>query len=422
MPATFAHNPPQPMPLRTPLGTRPPKPPKPPFAKRLLGFLSGFGLATTLLVILGLLTWFATLEQIDQGLHATLRKYFDWRAVVVIPKLGNELLPLPLPGGYWTCALLFINLALGGIFRMGKGFRQLGVLISHAGILILLVAGAVAFHRSERGHMLIPEGGSSNVAEDYHEPTVEITEIKDGNPATIHVIRGRYLTDLDDSRIRSVKLPGLPFDIDLAFYQANADVKAIGLDPPPPDVRAFDGYYISPKPGELNAERNTPACIARIVRRDGTKEEPFLLSTACYHPLTVRQDDRVFTIALRKRQWLMPFTVRLDKFTAKFYPGTMKPSEFISEVTRIENGTEVSAVIQMNEPMRYAGRTFYQANYQQLGEGPSARMASVFEVVRNPADQWPLYSLCVVTLGLLIHFILRLIAAIQSFSRPQPDV
>ena len=45
---------------------------------------------------------------------------------------------------------------------------------------------------------------------------------------------------------------------------------------------------------------------------------------------------------------------------------------------------EAKVTIQMNEPMRYAGKTFYQASYQQLGEGPSAGMASIFEVVSNP--------------------------------------
>ncbi len=422
MPKPLATPSPQtPPPLRPSLLARPPKPPKPPLAKRLLAFLSGFGLATALLIILGLLTWFATLEQIDSGLHATLRKYFDWRAWVVIPKLGTEIIPVPLPGGYWTCVLLFINLTLGGILRMRKGRRQIGVLISHAGILFLLVAGAVSHHRSERGHMMIPEGGSSNVAEDYYEHTVEIAEIKDAKPAAIHVIRGRYLTDLTDDRIRSVGLPGLPFDMEFGRYLTNADIKAAGFEPPPRDTLALGGYYLSPKPDEINAEANTPGCIARIVRRDGKKEDPFLLSAAAFHPFTVREGDRVFTVSLRKRQWVMPFTVRLDKFTAEFHPGTMKPSSFESAITRIEGTTEVPAVIRMNEPLRYAGRTFYQASYQQLGQPPHTRMASVFEVVSNPADQWPLYSLCVVTAGLLLHFILRLVDAIRTLSRPRPD-
>ena len=47
-----------------------PTAPKPPrsIAGKIFDLLSGYGLATTLLILLGLLTWFATLEQIDKGL------------------------------------------------------------------------------------------------------------------------------------------------------------------------------------------------------------------------------------------------------------------------------------------------------------------------------------------------------------------
>ncbi|MEO0017585.1 MAG: hypothetical protein RLZZ522_868, partial [Verrucomicrobiota bacterium] len=110
-----------------------------------------------------------------------------------------------------------------------------------------------------------------------------------------------------------------------------------------------------------------------------------------------------------------------DKFTAEFHPGTMKPSKFVSEITRLEGQTEAKAIIQMNEPMRYANLTFFQANYQRSGPEADARMITVFEVVRNPADQWPKYSLYVATFGLLLHFILKLVTAIRSLSRrPAP--
>ena len=48
-------------------------------------------------MLIGLLTWLATLEQIESGLHATLRKYFDWRAAYVVPEIRGELLPVILP-------------------------------------------------------------------------------------------------------------------------------------------------------------------------------------------------------------------------------------------------------------------------------------------------------------------------------------
>jgi len=397
--------------------------PRPSCAGRLLAFLSGLGLATTLLVLLGLLTWLATLEQIDSGLHHTLRKYFDWHAFYLIPEIGGRTVPVPLPGGYWVCALLALNLTLGGLLRWRRDWQRAGVLIAHLGIIYLLVAGAVAHHFSQRGHMLIAEGGTSNTAEDYFEHVVEVTEVKDGKPATIQVIGGRYLTDLEGARTRTVRLSAMPFDLKLDSYIPNAEVRSIAEPPAPPSAaQEIDGYYLLAKPPDPTAEASTPGCIARVLNRDGKTSAPFLLSAKADQPFSVRCDDRVFTIVLRKRLWLMPFTVRLDKFTAEFHPGTMKPSKFVSDITRIENGREAKAIIQMNEPMRYENLTFYQASYQQMGQGPSARMATVLEVVRNPADKWPQYSLYVVAIGLLVHFITKLVGFIKDQSRPSDHV
>jgi hypothetical protein len=99
---------------------------------RVFDFLSGFGLATTLLVLLLLLTWLGTLEQVDNGLFLTAKKYFEPSAFIVVPEYNGKPLPLVLPGVYWVSALLFVNLLLGGVVRMRKGWRVFGVLSARA--------------------------------------------------------------------------------------------------------------------------------------------------------------------------------------------------------------------------------------------------------------------------------------------------
>ena len=60
------------------------------FVGRAYDFLSGFALATFLLLLLGVMTWLATLEMSgDQGLYATLQKYFHWKAWYVIPEING---------------------------------------------------------------------------------------------------------------------------------------------------------------------------------------------------------------------------------------------------------------------------------------------------------------------------------------------
>jgi ResB-like family len=389
---------------------------------KIFDFLSGFGLATVTLILLGLLTWFATLEQVDNGLYPTLNKYFatDWRHLFILPEINGKTVPLPLPGGYWLCAVLLVNMVLGGVIRIRKGWDHIGNLISHFGIIFILIGAGVTYHYSERGNIAIGEGEMSNVAEDFLEYVVEVAEIKEGKPTDIHVIRGNDLTDLSGATTRTFRLPRLPFDLIIAGYLT--DAVPVSATERAPDQQQYlaDGYFLmeKPKPAKaLPAEKNTAGCYARILKRDGTKLDPFILAGASFHPFSYQQEGRVFTIDMRKRQWTMPIQLTLDKFTAEFYPGTNRPAKFVSEVTREEDGSRAKSTIQMNEPLRYRGLTFFQASYGPPEATPGQKMYSVFEVVKNPADQWPKYSLIIVAFGMAITFLTKLIQFLIGGSR-----
>lgn len=387
--------------------------------------LSGFGLATITMLLLGVLTWFATLEQIDNGLYPTLTKYFDWKSVFLLPELNGKIVPLPLPGGYWVCAVLLLNLILGGVIRIRKGWGHAGNLISHFGIIFMLIGGGVTYHFSERGNMAIAEGESSDAAEDYLEYVVEIAEIKDSNPGSIKVIRGEHLTDLVDSKLRTFRIPEMPFDLEITNYLPNTVPVSATERAPDRGQYIADGYFLMEKPKLAKpepAEQFTAGCYARILLKDGTKSAPFILCGANFHPFSYKIGDRTFIFDMRKRLWPMPFTVKLDQFTAAFHPGTMRPSKFVSKVTRTENGSDSKATIQMNEPMRYEGLTFFQASYGPPGAAPGQKMYSVFEVVKNPADKWPEYSLWVVAFGMAVTFLTKLISFIATGSRKKRHV
>ena len=393
---------------------------------KIFDVLSGFGLATITLLLLGLLTLFATFEQVDHGLYPTLNKYFDIKSFFLLPdiRINGKLVPIPLPGGYWVCAILLVNLILGGIIRIRKGWKHAGNIIAHFGIIFMLVGAGVTFHFSERGNMAVAEGQSSNVAEDYFEYVVEVAEIKDGKPVNIHVIRGKDIDDLQETQ-RTFRLPDVPFDLELGGYLKNAVPVAATERAPDKQQLLADGYFLMEKPKLAKAEpaeQYTAGCYARIVNREGVKSAPFILAGASFHPFSHRHDDRIFTVDMRKRLWLMPFTLKLDEFIADFHPGTTMAAKFISKVTRRENDSEAKVTIQMNEPMRYEGLTFFQASYGPPGAMPGQKMYSVFEVVRNPADKWPEYSLWIVAFGMAVTFLIKLGSFIAAGSRKKSHV
>ena len=58
------------------------------------------------------------------------------------------------------------------------------------------------------------------------------------------------------------------------------------------------------------------------------------------------------------------FTVRCNNFKIEFYPNGM-PKEYTSSLTVLEQGEEVfTKVIEVNDPLKYKGITFYQSSYE----------------------------------------------------------
>lgn len=363
-------------------------------------FLSGYGLATTLLVLLGVETWLATLEMVDTGLLATLRKYFHWSAWYLVPEINGKSLIVPLPGGYWVCALLLLNLVLGGLIRARKGWRTIGVLMAHFAIIFMVAAGGVAQLYEKRGVMFLVEGEQADYAVSLTDPSIEV--IEEGGDK-IWVAGEHDLSGLRQGDQRVLRFPDLPFDLEVGGWLTNVT------------VRKQDGRWgLKEMPIQIEGELNAPGCMARVLPKEGEPSEGFVLAVPpvstgieAYAPHVVEAGGKRYGIRLVKETIPVPYTVKLDDAVAEYYPNSMRPKSFMSKIERIA-GESVPVEISMNEPMRMGGFTFFQ---RTMSSGPQTQGPefSGFEVVSNPADKWPEWSLYIVAAGMLIHFGTKLV-------------
>lgn len=102
----------------------------------------------------------------------------------------------------------------------------------------------------------------------------------------------------------------------------------------------------------------------------------------------------------------MPFQVRLDAYEMDYYPGTMRPANFRSRVTLIEQGgKETKHVIFMNHPLRHAGYTFFQSSYH-IEEG---REMSILQVSQDPGMQIVFYGFYLLMLGMCVVLFTRIV-------------
>jgi len=370
--------------------------------EKVIKFLAGFRLASVLLLLLMVLTFFGTWEQTTAGLYATIQKYFTWKNFVVIPDIyiNGKLLPIPLPGAYWVSALLFVNMLLGGVIKMRKGWKKSGILVSHLGILILLLGGFVTHHFSQRGNMALYEGETSNFAQAYHDHSIEIALLNEkGLAQEISLFSQNTLTKVKKSGESGLTLKhtNLPFSLKVSHYLKNCRPRAVG-PVAAGDTPTADGYALFKVKVEQADEANLNGCYVETSTGD-----QFLLFSGAYAPYILEHEGQKYAISLRKSIWKMPFHVKLDDFNAEFFP-TGKPKKFESYITRLEGELSQKVKIYMNHPMRHKGFTFFQASWGPPEAGPQDTLYTVFEVVKNPADQWPLYSILVTTFGLLGHF------------------
>jgi hypothetical protein len=360
--------------------------------------LSSLGLSCVLLVLLGLLTWLGTLEQTRTGLYEVQRKYFE--SFVLFHDAGG--VSVPLPGANLVMSVLFANLLAGGIARLRRDASTAGVLVAHLGIVLLLVSSFLKLHHSTEGHVTLYEGQSAAHFQSYYRWELAVLEATPEGALVERVVpHARFESASGDSTV-DIAGAGLPFRLVVHHFLANCSPLPKG-----PmfevDLPVVDGVFLRERPRDATAERNIAGVYVELIERAGRVHKG-LLWGAQAAPWTVEVDGRRFAIDLRKERYPLGFTLALEDFRKEDHPRLNMPRAFESDVEVVEAAAKRKVTISMNEPLRTGGLVLYQASWGPASARPGDPLFSTFAVVRNPADQLPLISCLVISLGLIWHF------------------
>lgn len=395
-----------------------------------VGLLASMKLSVVLLVLLGLLTLFGTLAQVDLSLYKVQQDYFESLYVVHdtgVPIFGTTL-KLPLPGGYLLMAALFINLVVGGVVRLRWRSRNLGILVTHLGMALLLFAGFVKMHFSYAGKVALFEGRQAATMTSFHQFEVALLRA-DGDQIFERLIPEAQLEAAERDSVE-VDQPDLPFRLVFSHWLPNCEpmLKGPMVRAATPVVAEGDGpgVFLRPRKNAKEHAGNIAGCYVSVIPRDGSEAQEAILWGAEFRPFTdtrfpfsFEAGGQQWGLDLRRVTWDLPFGVRLEKFEKTDHPGTLTPRDFSSWVS-VMDGEELRRVhIYMNAPLRKDGYVFFQTNW---GPQPGGRLQgppwySIFEVAKNPSDKWPELASYVVLLGLLLHFIPKLFRYLGSSTR-----
>ncbi len=229
--------------------------------KKVVDFLGSFWLAAIVLVLLMVLTLAGTLEQARTTLYDVQTNYFANKGFLIHYWGGKY--PMPLAGGYLLLGVLFVNLLIGGILRMRWGTSTLGILITHFGILLLLIGGFVEERLSTSGSVQVwephPTQDARHIATDYksaYEWEVAVARLAADGSKTEFVIPDSRFAKHGPNHVTSATREDLPFDVVLSGYVRNGRVKRL---PRPARARGSAARYSKRFRPSTPSRRRPPA-------------------------------------------------------------------------------------------------------------------------------------------------------------------
>ncbi len=366
--------------------------------------LASLQLTIVLLALLMGLVVACTLAQVNLGIFRAVEVYMRSFLVWWGPASASWEIPV-FPGGALVGSLLLVNLTAAMFVRLQPSWRNAGLWLSHIGLIVLFMGEFVAGGFQVETMMPVEVGQTMNYAESNRH--AELVFIEEGatedtvtSIAPARVVQGGLIQDAK-----------LPASVNIVEYHRNSKVLTAPFLAAKSRANAGAGTQVVAQPADPapSEEQNIPSVYAELKSAKGEALGTWLFSTVL-EPQPVQIDGKVYRVGLRQWRNYMPFTITLKEFRHDKYAGTEIAKNF-SSLVRLrdpETKEDRDVLIYMNHPLRYRGRTFFQASF---GKGDTL---SIFQVVENPGWQIPYWACVIVSLGLAWHFVARLIPARRS--------
>jgi hypothetical protein len=259
--------------------------------------------------------------------------------------------------------------------------------------------------------MRLNEGETKNYAESFSQFELVVVDATDEAFDEVMAIPQQLL-----GKKSPIQHPKLPFRVVPKSYYPNSSLHMRSAAPVAPggdaaaQATAGVGDHVTASPLPITHrpnERNVPSAIVELAGTDATIGT-YLVSAHLPAPQTFTHAGRTWRIALRVQRAYYPSSLTLLNFTHDRYAGTEIPKNFSSRIRLATPGgqDDREVLIRMNEPLRYAGLTFYQAGFENND------LTSILQVVRNPSWLIPYIACAMMTLGLSLQFGLHLVGFI----------
>lgn len=113
-------------------------------------------------------------------------------------------------------------------------------------------------------------------------------------------------------------------------------------------------------------------------------------------------DGNLFKFTYGPQKIQLPFSLKLNKFELKRYPGSKSPSSYASYVKVIDNSKQFDYRIYMNNVLDYAGYRFYQSSYD------NDELGTILTINKDQFGTYTTYfGYTLLTLGMFLSFFVK---------------
>ena len=380
---------------------------------QLLVWLADLRITVVLFLLALVLVFWGTLAQTDAGVWTVVNKYFrTWIVwvplkVVFFNQVEEHALKIPFPAGWLIGGVMLVNLLAAHAIRFKFAWNRAGILMIHAGIIIMMLGEFITGVYAIEGMMMIQEGQTANTVVDVRSSEIAIILEVNAKTDQVVVVPSNLLkadTVVDDAKV--------PFKIETIQFMINSKLhdvpnnkqatKGFGRAHTAEDLPEVSGV-------EVGQKVDTPSVYVKLTARDGADLGTWLFSTRFPDPQWVTlRDGTKYKVILRFKQTTRDFTMHLTKFDHKVFAGEPnKPKDYRSYIHLVDKSQDVDRDVEiyMNAPLYFRGETFYQSGMDKDDRGV---ITTTLSVVRNPGWLLPYLSCGIVGFGLLIHFGLTL--------------
>ncbi|MCA9183447.1 MAG: cytochrome c biogenesis protein ResB, partial [Planctomycetales bacterium] len=292
--------------------------------------------------------------------------------------------------------------------------RRGGIVVIHLGVGLLMFCELLVARTAVEEQMQIMEGKTVNFARDIRQVELVFEDTSDPNFVDFVAIPEELLQN--ESVITNEQLPFAVTPIEYLRNSTLSDkTQPNRTNPATAGVgKELIANRMRPVAGTDGGAVNVAAAYVRIAPKDNpTEGDVYMLSQLMgdgelFQGRRVDEPEKItsvdgknYNVYLRYRRNYKPYAVTLKNVVAETYKGVPTPRDYASYITLAKEGQEpVDSKIWMNNPMRYAGETFYQQSYSRdrFGEW------TTLQVVANVGWMVPYVACMIVATGMMGHF------------------